>query len=47
MAQGCLNSDRSDQEMEKVGGEYFQHLAARSFFQDFVKDDDGNIYNEV
>ncbi|RVW23456.1 putative disease resistance protein RGA4 [Vitis vinifera] len=42
MAQSYLNSDRS-KEMEMVGRTYFEYLAARSFFQDFKKDDDGNI----
>ncbi|RVW92100.1 putative disease resistance protein RGA4 [Vitis vinifera] len=42
MAQSYLNSDRS-KEMEMVGRTYFEYLAARSFFQDFEKDDDGNI----
>ncbi|XP_034695614.1 disease resistance protein RGA2-like [Vitis riparia] len=36
MAQSYLNSD-------VVGRKYFEYLAARSFFQDFEKDDDGNI----
>ena len=40
---GYLNLDKSHEEMEAVGREYFEHLAARSFFQDFEKDDDGNI----
>ncbi|XP_034695211.1 putative disease resistance protein RGA3 [Vitis riparia] len=42
MAQSYLKSDGS-KEMEMVGREYFEYLAARSFFQDFEKDDDGNI----
>ncbi|XP_034695239.1 putative disease resistance protein RGA4 [Vitis riparia] len=36
MAQSYLNSD-------VVGRKYFEYLAARSFFQDFEKYDDGNI----
>ena len=39
MAQNYLNSDGS-KEMETVGREYFDYLAAGSFFQDFQKDDD-------
>uniref|UniRef100_F6HXM1 Disease resistance protein RGA3 n=1 Tax=Vitis vinifera TaxID=29760 RepID=F6HXM1_VITVI len=42
MAQSYLKSDGS-KEMEMVGRTYFEYLAARSFFQDFEKDDDGNI----
>ncbi|WJZ94950.1 hypothetical protein VitviT2T_013756 [Vitis vinifera] len=42
MAQSYLKSDGS-KEMEMVGRTYFEYLAARSFFQDFKKDDDGNI----
>ncbi|KAL6335492.1 hypothetical protein AAG906_029735 [Vitis piasezkii] len=42
MAQSYLKSDGS-KEMEMVGRMYFEYLAARSFFQDFEKDDDGNI----
>ncbi|RVW18926.1 putative disease resistance protein RGA4 [Vitis vinifera] len=39
MAQNYLNSD-GGKEMETVGREYFDYLAAGSFFQDFQKDDD-------
>ncbi|RVW83161.1 putative disease resistance protein RGA4 [Vitis vinifera] len=39
MAQSYLKSDGS-KEMEMVGRTYFEYLAARSFFQDFEKDDD-------
>ena len=39
MAQNYLNSDGS-KEMETLGREYFDYLAAGSFFQDFQKDDD-------
>ncbi|XP_034695656.1 putative disease resistance protein RGA3 [Vitis riparia] len=42
MAQSYLNS-KSDRGMETVGREYFENLAARSFFQDFEKDEEGNI----
>ncbi|KAL6334764.1 hypothetical protein AAG906_021423 [Vitis piasezkii] len=42
MAQSYLKSDGS-KEMEMVGRTYFEYLAARSFFQDFEKDDEGNI----
>ncbi|XP_034680886.1 disease resistance protein RGA2-like [Vitis riparia] len=42
MAQSYLKSDGS-KEMEMVGRTYFEYLAARSFFQGFEKDDDGNI----
>ena len=42
MAQSYLKSD-GRKEMEMVGRTYFEYLAARSFFQDFKKDDDGNI----
>ncbi|KAH9685795.1 hypothetical protein KPL70_014098 [Citrus sinensis] len=39
MAQGYLNADE-EEEMEMIGEEYFNILAARSFFQEFQKDDD-------
>ncbi|XP_034695284.1 putative disease resistance protein RGA3 [Vitis riparia] len=42
MAQSYLDS-KTDREMEAVGREYFENLAARSFFQDFEKDVKGNI----
>ncbi|XP_044496569.1 putative disease resistance protein At3g14460 [Mangifera indica] len=42
MAQGYLGFD-NDTEMEVIGQEYFDHLASRSFFQEFEKDDDENI----
>ncbi|KAL6334724.1 hypothetical protein AAG906_021383 [Vitis piasezkii] len=42
MAQSYLKSDGS-KEMEMDGRTYFEYLAARSFFQDFEKDDDDNI----
>ncbi|XP_003632840.1 putative disease resistance protein RGA3 [Vitis vinifera] len=42
MAQSYLKSDGS-KEMEMIGRTYFEYLAARSFFQDFEKDTDGNI----
>ncbi|RVW48247.1 putative disease resistance protein RGA4 [Vitis vinifera] len=46
MAQSYLKSDGS-KEMEMVGRTYFEYLAARSFFQDFEKDDDGSIQSSV
>uniref|UniRef100_F6HS81 Disease resistance RPP13-like protein 1 n=1 Tax=Vitis vinifera TaxID=29760 RepID=F6HS81_VITVI len=42
MAQSYLNS-KAGREMETIGREYFENLAARSFFQDFEKDEEGNI----
>lgn len=42
MAQGYLNSSPS-KEKEITGQEYFESLAAHSFFQDFIKDDVGSI----
>ncbi|WJZ94932.1 hypothetical protein VitviT2T_013742 [Vitis vinifera] len=42
MAQSYLKSD-GRKEMEMVGRTYFEYLAARSFFQDFEKDNYGNI----
>ncbi|KAL9447403.1 hypothetical protein AB3S75_014965 [Citrus x aurantiifolia] len=42
MAQGYL-SEKGAKEMEDIGEEYFNILASRSFFQDFKKDDDGEI----
>ncbi|KAB5513641.1 hypothetical protein DKX38_027547 [Salix brachista] len=43
MAQGFLR-ETQNQEMEATGGECFEALAARSFFQDFEKDEhDGRI----
>ncbi|KDO38388.1 hypothetical protein CISIN_1g043083mg, partial [Citrus sinensis] len=42
MAQDYLNAEE-DEEMEMIGEEYFNILAARSFFQEFKKDDDDNI----
>ncbi|KAK9219072.1 hypothetical protein WN943_007711 [Citrus x changshan-huyou] len=42
MAQGYL-SEKGAKEMEDIGEEYFNILASRSFFQDFDKDDDGEI----
>jgi len=44
MAQGFLRETRN-KEIEVIGRECFEALAARSFFQDFKKDkDDGSIY---
>ncbi|RVW83204.1 putative disease resistance protein RGA1 [Vitis vinifera] len=37
-----LNS-RGSIEMEKTGGDYFEDLVSRSLFQDFRRDDEGNI----
>ncbi|XP_044496577.1 putative disease resistance protein RGA3 [Mangifera indica] len=42
MAQGYLGLD-NDAEMEVIGQRHFDHLASRSFFQEFQKDNDGNI----
>ncbi|KAH9689066.1 hypothetical protein KPL70_015333 [Citrus sinensis] len=42
MAQGYL-SEKGAKEKEDIGEEYFNILASRSFFQDFKKDDDGEI----
>ncbi|XP_052297426.1 putative disease resistance protein RGA1 isoform X2 [Citrus sinensis] len=42
MAQCYLNSEE-DEEMEIIGEEYFNILATRSFFQEFVKDYDDNV----
>ncbi|KAL9376019.1 hypothetical protein Peur_030139 [Populus x canadensis] len=44
MAQGFLRETHNE-EVEVTGGECFEALAARSFFQDFEKDEgDGSIY---
>ncbi|KAL5725109.1 hypothetical protein ACHQM5_008289 [Ranunculus cassubicifolius] len=42
MAEGFLGSARVG-DLEKVGEEHFDNLAARSFFQDFEQDSNGNI----
>lgn len=42
MANGYLNS-RESIEMEKTGRDYFEDLVSRSLFQDFDRDDEGNI----
>ncbi|PIA25633.1 hypothetical protein AQUCO_11000040v1, partial [Aquilegia coerulea] len=42
MSQGFLGSGGL-KELEKIGGNYFDNLAMRSFFQDIEKDSDGNI----
>ncbi|PIA47474.1 hypothetical protein AQUCO_01400253v1 [Aquilegia coerulea] len=42
MAQGFLGYD-GGKELEMIGRDYFDDLATRSFFQDFVEDGDGNI----
>ncbi|WRX22290.1 NB-ARC - like 10 [Theobroma cacao] len=44
MALGYLNSGENS-EKELKGDEYFKCLAARSFFQDFQKDEHGTIYS--
>ncbi|KAL5757762.1 hypothetical protein ACOSP7_020373 [Xanthoceras sorbifolium] len=43
MAQGYLDLEQ-DEEIEIVGEECFDTLAMHSFFQEFKKDGDGNIY---
>ncbi|KAJ9692796.1 hypothetical protein PVL29_011743 [Vitis rotundifolia] len=42
MANSYLNS-RESIETEKTGGDYFEDLVSRSLFQDFDRDDEGNI----
>ena len=42
MAQSYLDSDAS-KEMEILGREYFNYLAAGSFFRDFEKDDEDHV----
>ncbi|KAJ9692795.1 hypothetical protein PVL29_011742 [Vitis rotundifolia] len=42
MANSYLNS-RESIEMEKTGVDYFEDLVSRSLFQDFRRDDEGNI----
>ncbi|XP_034680295.1 putative disease resistance protein RGA3 [Vitis riparia] len=42
MANSYLNS-RGSIEMEKTGGDYFEDLVSRSLFQDFRRDNEGNI----
>ncbi|XP_024040912.1 disease resistance protein RGA2-like [Citrus clementina] len=42
MAQGYLNAEE-DEEMEMIGEKCFNILAARSFFQEFQKNDDDDI----
>ncbi|XP_031277193.1 putative disease resistance protein RGA3 [Pistacia vera] len=42
MAHGYLKGYENNV-MEIVGQEYFDYLASRSFFQEFIKDDDNNI----
>ncbi|XP_058078559.1 putative disease resistance protein RGA4 [Magnolia sinica] len=43
MAEGFIQSSIRSNHMENIGGEYFNNLLQRSFFQDVKKDDDGNI----
>ncbi|KAF6164897.1 hypothetical protein GIB67_017100 [Kingdonia uniflora] len=42
MSQGFLTS-KGKRELESIGAEYFDILAMRSFFQDFIRDVEGNI----
>ncbi|PIA64239.1 hypothetical protein AQUCO_00100019v1 [Aquilegia coerulea] len=42
MAQGFLGPDEG-KELEMIGGDYFNELAMRSFFQDFKKDYGGSV----
>ncbi|KAH9648474.1 hypothetical protein KPL70_025596 [Citrus sinensis] len=42
MAQGYIEQ-KGNKEMEIIGQEYFDCLATRSFFQDFVHDDEGTV----
>ncbi|XP_058079914.1 putative disease resistance protein RGA3 [Magnolia sinica] len=43
MAEGFLQSSDEIKQREDIGGEYFNNLLWRSFFQDVGKDGDGNI----
>ncbi|XP_058079932.1 putative disease resistance protein RGA4 [Magnolia sinica] len=43
MAEGFIKSSGRSQQIEDVGGEYFNNLLCRSFFQDVHKNEDGNI----
>ncbi|XP_052296783.1 putative disease resistance protein RGA4 isoform X2 [Citrus sinensis] len=43
MAQGFLNNKRN-KEMEEIGEEYFNVLASRSFFQEFGRGYDGELF---
>ncbi|XP_058079954.1 putative disease resistance protein RGA4 [Magnolia sinica] len=43
MAEGFIKSSDRRKQMEDIGGEYFNNLLWRSFFQDVHKNDDGNI----
>ncbi|XP_022774351.1 putative disease resistance protein RGA3 [Durio zibethinus] len=43
MAHGYLNCKENLGMEEGKGGEYFNYLASRSFFQDYEKDEDGNV----
>ncbi|XP_058078567.1 putative disease resistance protein RGA1 [Magnolia sinica] len=43
MAEGFIQSSIRSNHMENIGGEYFNNLLRRSFFQDVEKDNDGNI----
>ncbi|XP_058080662.1 putative disease resistance protein RGA1 [Magnolia sinica] len=43
MAEGFIQPSDGSKQMEDIGGEYFNNLLWRSFFQDVDKDEDGNI----
>ncbi|XP_058078507.1 putative disease resistance protein RGA4 [Magnolia sinica] len=43
MAEGFIKSSNGRKQMEDVGGECFNNLLWRSFFQDVEKNEDGNI----
>ncbi|XP_058079948.1 putative disease resistance protein RGA4 [Magnolia sinica] len=43
MAEGFIQPSDGSKQMEDIGGEYFNNLLWRSFFQDVEKDEDGNI----
>ncbi|XP_058078505.1 putative disease resistance protein RGA3 [Magnolia sinica] len=43
MAEGFIQPSDGSKQMEDIGGEYFNNLLWRSFFQDVEKDDEGNI----
>ncbi|XP_058078221.1 putative disease resistance protein RGA3 isoform X2 [Magnolia sinica] len=43
MAEGFIQPSDGSKQMEDIGGEYFNNLLWRSFFQDVKKDEDGNI----
>ncbi|XVF65649.1 hypothetical protein PTKIN_Ptkin09bG0266200 [Pterospermum kingtungense] len=43
MAQGFIQPESGDEDLEDVGYEYFMNLLQRSFFQAAEKDDSGNV----